>query len=164
MGKIYSVYDMSESLYIEDADNFKHIIRVLNTNLDGMRLAPFAIRKIRGVGRRFAVLLCKKAKIPLTLRAGEMSQEQIDMITEICSKPESFGFPNWFLNKRFDFKDGKYGQVTSTDLDSKLREDVERMKKIRLHRGLRHWFGLKVRGQHTKSTGRHGAPVGWSGK
>jgi small subunit ribosomal protein S18e len=30
------------------------------------------------------------------------------------------------------------------------------MKKIRLHRGLRHYWQIKVRGQHTKTTGRGG--------
>ena len=110
------------------------------------------------------MLLCKKANIPLTLRAGEMTNDMIDDITKVCNKPESYGIPTWFLNKRKDFKDGKYGQVTSTDLDSKLREDVERLKKVRVHRGLRHWWGLKVRGQHTKSTGRHGAPIGYENK
>jgi hypothetical protein len=45
-------------------------------------------------------------------------------------------------------------------LESKLRDDLERMKKIRLHRGLRHYWGLRVRGQHTKTTGRKGRTVG----
>jgi len=103
----------------------------LNTNLDGKRLAPFAIRKIRGVGRRFAILLCKKANIPVDLRAGEMSEEQIEKITEVCNKPESYGIPRWFLNKRFTYKDGKYLQVTSSELDVRLREDIDRMKKIK---------------------------------
>ena len=42
-------------------------------------------------------------------------------------------------------------------LDTKMREDLERLKKIRNHRGLRHYWGLRVRGQHTKTTGRRGA-------
>ena len=41
-----------------------------------------------------------------------------------------------------------------------LTEDE--MKKIKLHKGLRHYFGLKVRGQHTNSTGRRGKTVGVS--
>jgi small subunit ribosomal protein S18e len=41
-----------------------------------------------------------------------------------------------------------------------MREDLERMKKIKLHKGLRHYFGLRVRGQHTCSTGRRGKTVG----
>lgn len=41
-----------------------------------------------------------------------------------------------------------------------MREDLERLKKIRLHRGLRTYWGLRVRGQHTKTTGRRGKTVG----
>ena len=39
--------------------------------------------------------------------------------------------PDWFLNRRRDFKDGKTSQVVSSGVDSKLREDFERLKKIR---------------------------------
>ena len=51
-------------------------------------------------------------------------------------------------------------QVTSSQLDTKMRDDLERLKKIRNHRGLRHYWGLTVRGQHTKTTGRRGKTVG----
>merc|ERR1712130_113637 len=47
----------------------------------------------------------------------------------------------------------KTNQVMANVLDNKLREDLERLKKIRAHRGLRHYWGLRVRGQHTKTTG-----------
>jgi len=39
--------------------------------------------------------------------------------------------PKWFLNRQKDYRDGKYSQVTSTNIDSKLRDDLERLKKIR---------------------------------
>ena len=32
-------------------------------------------------------------------------------------------------------------QALSNNLDNKLREDLERLKKIRAHRGLRHYWG-----------------------
>ncbi|KAL0601753.1 hypothetical protein AAY473_027946 [Plecturocebus cupreus] len=41
-------------------------------------------------------------------------------------------------------------------LDNKLHEDLERPKKIRAHRGLSRFWGLRVTGQHTKTTGRPG--------
>ena len=59
---------------------------------------------------------------------------------------------------------GKTGQMMSNMLDNKLREDLERLKKIRAHRGLRHYWGVRVRGQHTKTTGRRGRTVGVSKK
>jgi small subunit ribosomal protein S18e len=55
-------------------------------------------------------------------------------------------------------------QVVSNNLDTKLRDNLERMKKIRLHRGLRHYWGIRVRGQHTKTTGRRGKVSPVAGK
>ena len=48
--------------------NFQHILRVLNTNINGRDKAPIAITKIKGVGRRFADLILKKAEIDPTKR------------------------------------------------------------------------------------------------
>jgi len=36
--------------------------------------------------------------------------------------------------------DGKNSQLLANALDNKLREDLERLKKIRAHRGVRHSF------------------------
>ena len=71
-----------------------------------------------------------------------------------------YNIPKWFLNRQRDIREGNYAQLISNALDTKLREDLERLKKIRAHRGLRHFWGLKVRGQHMKSTGRTGRTLG----
>ena len=62
------------------------------------------------------------------------------MIT-VMSNPRQYKIPDWFLNRQKDIKDGKYSQALSNVLDSKIREDLERLKKIRAHRGLRHYWG-----------------------
>jgi small subunit ribosomal protein S18e len=54
--------------------------------------------------------------------------------------------------------------VFANGLDFKIREDLDRLRKIRCHRGLRHYWGVRVRGQHTKTTGRRGKTVGVSKK
>lgn len=68
------------------------------------------------------------------------------------------------LNRQRDIVTGTNSHSISSAVDSKLREDLERLKKIRAHRGLRHYWGLRVRGQHTKTTGRRGRTVGVSKK
>merc|ERR1739842_143741 len=145
-------------------ENFQHILRVMNTNLEGKRNTMFAITAIKGVGRRFANIALKKADIDMSKRAGEMTEEEVEKIVTIISNPRQYKIPDWFLNRQKDIKDGKYPQVMSNSLETKLREDLERMKKIRAHRGLRHYWGLRVRGQHTKTTGRRGRTVGVSKK
>ena len=149
------------SLIINDAENnFKHIHRILNTNIDGKRTVPFALEKIKGVGRRFGFLICKILRIDPRVRSGVLSEKQCDAIANIIADPEGHGVPKWFLNRNKDYKEGKNLQVASNILETKLREDIERMFKIRCNRGCRHKWGLKVRGQHTKTTGRFGKTVG----
>jgi len=145
-------------------EKFQHILRVLNTNVDGRRKVMYALANIKGIGRRFSNLVCKKAEINLNKRGGELSEEEIETIKTIIANPHQFNIPEWFCNRQKDRKDGKNFQVVSNNVDVKLRDDLERMKKIRLHRGLRHYWNIRVRGQHTKSTGRRGKTVGVAGK
>uniref|UniRef100_H2YUG4 Small ribosomal subunit protein uS13 n=1 Tax=Ciona savignyi TaxID=51511 RepID=H2YUG4_CIOSA len=127
-------------------EKFQHILRILNTNIDGKRHIAFALTAIKGIDR-FSTLVCKK--VDLTKRADELSDDEID---------------HWFLNSQKDTRDGKFAQVLSNQLDNKLREDIERLKNIHAHRGLRRYWGLHVRGQHTKTIGRRGRTVGVSKK
>nr|SVE75527.1 EOG090X0JV9 [Daphnia dolichocephala] len=145
-------------------EKFQHILRILNTNIDGKIKIMFAVTSIKGVGRRYANVVLKKADIDLTKRAGELSEEEVEKLITIMANPRQYKIPDWFLNRQKDNKDGKFSQVTSNMLENKLREDLERLKKIRAHRGLRHYWGLRVRGQHTKTTGRRGRTVGVSKK
>lgn len=120
----------------------------------------YALTSIKGVGRRYSNIVCKKADIDLTKRAGELSNDELERIVTIIQNPTQYKIPNWFLNRQKDIKDGSYGQVLANGLDNKMREDLETLKKIRCHRGLRHYWGVRVRGQHTKTTGRRGKTVG----
>ncbi|KAL6968307.1 ribosomal 40S subunit protein S18A [Sarracenia purpurea var. burkii] len=154
----------SVNLSLVSNEDFQHILRVQNTNVDGKQKIMFALTSIKGIGRRFANIVCKKADVDMNKRAGELSNQELDNLMTIVANPRQFKIPDWFLNRKKDYKDGKYSQVTSNALDMKLRDDLERLKKIRNHRGLRHYWGLRVRGQHTKTTGRRGKTVGVSKK
>lgn len=87
-------------------------------------------------------------------RAGDLNSDELERLVTIIQNPTQFKIPLWFLNRQRDIVDGKNLQILSNGVDSKLRDDLERLKKIRAHRGLRHFWGLRVRGQHTKTTGQ----------
>jgi small subunit ribosomal protein S18e len=131
----------------------------------------YALTEIKGVGRRYANIVCKKADVDLNKRcvgtldryqtnsyvpprAGELNSDELERLVTIIQNPTQFKIPVWFLNRQRDIVDGKTSQILSNNVDSKLRDDLERLKKIRAHRGLRHFWGLRVRGQHTKTTGQ----------
>ncbi|KAL4828319.1 hypothetical protein H8958_011004 [Nasalis larvatus] len=145
-------------------EKFQHILQVLNTNIDGQWKTAFAITAIKGVGRRYAHVVLRKADTDLTKRAGELTEDEVEHVITIMQNPCQYKIPDWFLNRQKDVKDEIYSQVLVNGLDNKLREDLERLKKIRAHRGLCHLWGLRVPGQHTKTTGRHGRTMGVSKK
>ncbi|KAG8212752.1 hypothetical protein J437_LFUL019701 [Ladona fulva] len=122
-------------------EKFQHILRVQGTNIDGKRKVMFAMTAIKGVGRRYANIVLKKADINLDKRAGECTDEEVEKVITIILNPRQYKIPDWFLNRQKDIQDGKFSQLTSSNLDSKLRDDLERLKKIRAHRGLRHYWG-----------------------
>jgi small subunit ribosomal protein S18e len=64
-------------------------------------------------------------------RAGELSSEEMDRVMTVLQNPRQFKVPDWFLNRKKDYKDGRFSQVVSNQLDMKLRDDLERLKKIR---------------------------------
>jgi hypothetical protein len=47
--------------YVKERHEFNHIMRVLNTNLDGKRTVLYALTAIKGIGRRFSDVICKVA-------------------------------------------------------------------------------------------------------
>ncbi|CAH8519697.1 unnamed protein product [Schistosoma guineensis] len=145
-------------------EKFQHILRVMNTNIDGQLKIMYAITSIKGVGRRYANVVCKKADIDLNKRAGELTEDEVEKLVTVMSNPRQYKIPDWFLNRQKDVDDGKHSQLMSGALETKLREDLERLKRIRSHRGIRHYWGLRVRGQHTRTTGRRGRTVGVSRK
>ncbi|KAI2622625.1 ribosomal protein S13 [Xylaria nigripes] len=152
------------SLVSGEKSHFQFIIRLLNTNVDGKQKALYSLTSIKGIGARFADLILKKADIDKSKRAGELTPEELERVVQIVKDPAAYKIPAWFLNRQRDIVTGTNSHAISSAVDSKLREDLERLKKIRAHRGLRHYWGLRVRGQHTKTTGRRGRTVGVSKK
>lgn len=64
-------------------EKFQHILRVMGTNIDGNRKVMFAMTAIKGVGRRYANIVLKKADIDLDKRAGECSEEEVSYFSII---------------------------------------------------------------------------------
>merc|ERR1711924_441876 len=120
----------------------------MGTNVDGRQKVMFALTAIKGTGRRFSNIICKKCDIDMNKRAGELTTDEINNIVQVIANPLQFKIPAWMLNRQRDIKDGKTSQKYANFLDQMLREDIERMKKVKLHRGLRHYWGIRVRGQH----------------
>jgi small subunit ribosomal protein S13 len=146
----------------EKKEEFKHLVRIAGKDISGKKNVVSGLALIRGVGPRTGRIACIGAKVDWRRRIGNLSDKEIDVIEEEIKKLDKA--PSWLLNRQKDYDSGKNLQVIGSDLMLSLRDDINRLRKIRSYRGVRHETGLPVRGQRTRSTFRKNATVGVSRK
>ncbi len=134
--------------------DFKHIVRIVNTDLDGNTPIRHALTKIKGVGYMFANGICNVAMIEKTKKTGHLSDDEIKRLEDIVKNPAKHSIPVWMLNRRKDFETGVDRHIVASDLGFIQNNDIRRLKRIKSYRGMRHAFGLPVRGQRTRSNFR----------
>jgi small subunit ribosomal protein S13 len=142
--------------------NFREQVffRELRTRVDGNAKVEYGLTQIRGIGRRFAQAIVKTANVDPNIRIGALPEKDLSRLEEIILDPIKNGIPNWMVNRKKDLRTGKDTHVFGNMLEITTKRDIDRMKRMRSYKGIRHGLGLKVRGQRTKSTGRHGLTVG----
>ena len=131
---------------------FNHIVRILNTDLEGKKKTVDALRKLHGVSFMYANAICVISKVPKDVRAGELTEAQLQKLETTIKSP--IGMPIWLLNRRKDYETGADRHLLVTELDLTKDNDIKRLKKIKAYRGIRHIHGQPSRGQRTKSNFR----------
>lgn len=132
----------------------RHLVRIMNTDLLGSKCLITALQKIKGVGFAFANTICCITGLDKNMRAGKLTQKDVDNIEDVLKNPAKHKIPEWMLNRRKDYETGNDIHLFKSDLDFTLSNDIRRLQKIKSNRGLRHAWGLPVRGQKTKSNFR----------
>jgi small subunit ribosomal protein S13 len=142
------------------SEEYRHILRIIDADVEGTLKTSYALTKIKGLSLSLANAILKKAGVNPDKRAGFLTEAEIEKMEEIIKDPARYGLPSWLLNRRKDPDTGKDMHVISADLVLKTKMDIEQMKDMKSWRGYRHAYGLKVRGQRTKTTGRAGKALG----
>lgn len=142
------------------SDEFRHRLRIIDTDVDGTLKVSYALAKIKGVGPSLAEAMLRKTGIDPKKRAGFLAEAEVERLEEMVKDPAKSGLPAWLMNRRKDADSGKDTHLISSELVLKTKMDIEKMKEIKSWRGYRHAYGLKVRGQRTKTTGRAGKALG----
>lgn len=146
-------YDLSASEY-------KHILRIAGKDVEGSKKLLVAVSEIKGVGYNFAQVLTQSLNINPNIRVGFLTEKEIREIEDAIANPAKHGVPEWYLNRKKDTDTGTTHHVITSDLDFAISNDIDREKTVMSWRGYRHMFGLRVRGQCTRTTGRKGGAVG----
>ena len=145
--------------FVSTNPNFRYIVRVANSDIDGTRPTGLALTAVPGVGLRVAETACHLAHVDPGERIGELAEPTVEGI-EATLIAFASKVPAWMVNHRTEPMMGTTLHYVGVDLDTRRRDDVNQMRMIRSYRGVRHERGQKVRGQRTRSNGRTGMAAG----
>jgi small subunit ribosomal protein S13 len=107
--------------------------RIIGVEVPPNKRIDIALRSIYGIGPSNAVDILAKAKIDPSIRAKDLTEQQLSQIVHAI-------------------QDGKY--VIEGDLRREIGMDLKRLQAIKCYRGIRHMRGLPVRGQRTQTNAR----------
>ena len=141
----------------------KGIVRLFGTDLNGHKKVVDALRSIKGVSFTFAKAVLKRSGVE-NVEIGTLPDSDVKKLEDVIRNPGNYGIPDYLLNRRKDPVTGENYHLVASDLHMKVREDINRLKKLGNYRGIRHRRGLPVRGQRTRSSFRKGKSVGVSKK
>ncbi len=106
--------------------------RIAGTDIPENKPILYSLQYVYGVGPKFAAEIVEKANINPTVRAKNLTDDEISVISTII--------------------DNDY--VVEGALRRNVSQNIQRLRDIRCYRGDRHYRGLPCRGQRTKTNAR----------
>jgi small subunit ribosomal protein S13 len=142
------------------SSEYKHILRIAGKDIDGSKKSIVALSTIRGLGYNYSQVVLQSLNISPSIRVGYLTENEIQEIEDAVRNPSKIKMPSWYLNRRADMDTGSDTHLITSDLEFTITNDINREKSVMSWRGYRHMFGLRVRGQHTRTSGRRMGAVG----
>ena len=146
----------------EDAelgDDFAYILRMADSDIDGLKPIAIGLTSIKGVGMRTSQQICRLAGINGKSLGGHLSEEDQDSLRSAIDDYAST-VPWWLVNRQRDLGTNEDAHIVAMEVKMTRDDDISRMAGIKAYRGMRHRSGHKVRGQRLRSNGRKGASLG----
>lgn len=106
--------------------------RIAGVDLPGNKRIDIALTSIYGIGHKAAAVIVEKAGLPLTMKASDLNQAQVNQLKTVIDA---------------DF-------TVEGDLRRDVALSIKRLIDLGCYRGLRHRKGLPVRGQRSKTNAR----------
>ena len=146
----------------EDAelgDDFSYILRMADSDIDGLRPISIGLTSIKGIGMRTSQQICRLADIDSKALGGHLSDDEQDRLRTSIDEYATT-VPWWLVNRQRDLETNEDAHIVATEVKMTRDDDVDRIAGVKAYRGMRHRSGHKVRGQRLRSNGRKGSSLG----
>lgn len=106
--------------------------RIIGVDIPENKKILYSLQSLYGVGLNTAETVLREAQVDADKRARELTNDELNRIQRILDRYEIEG-----------------------DLRRHVSDNIDRLKRIRSYRGLRHIAKLPTRGQRTKTNSRN---------
>ena len=144
---------------VELGDDFAYILRMADSDVDGLKPIAIGLTSIKGVGMRTSQQICRLAGINGKTLGGHLSEEEQDSLRSAIDDYATT-VPWWLVNRQRDLGTNEDAHIVAMEVKMTRDDDISRMAGIKAYRGMRHRSGHKVRGQRLRSNGRKGSSLG----
>lgn len=107
--------------------------RLLGVDIPNNKRVEYSLRYIYGVGPTRAIEIVKALGLDPAMRADKLTEEQLGKIVNYIAEQ---------------------GWNCEGELRREIGQNLKRLQAIKCYRGLRHFRGLPVRGQRTRTNAR----------
>ena len=124
---------------MEEKKDFKHLVRIANTDVDGNKPLYKGLTKIKGISFMFANAVVTAANIEKKQKIGYLTDIEVKKIDDIIKNPLKANIPFWMFNRKKDFETGKDIHITGANLDFIKDNDIKqmgRLQELRRRKGL----------------------------
>ena len=140
-------------------DDFSYIIRIADTDIDGLRKISVGLCSVRGIGKRTAGMICRLSDIDGSKLGGHLTDEEQERLRQAIGDYAT-EMPWWLMNRQRDLESNEDAHIVAMEVSMTRDDDIARLAGIKTYRGIRHRSGHKVRGQRLRSNGRKGTALG----
>ncbi len=133
------------------SQEFRQILRVANTDLDGNKSILIGLKKIKGIGFSFANAICNILDLDKHRKVGTLTDKEIQAIEDVLKNPTKYNVASWMLNLRNSPEDGTDRHLLNENIKIYFNDRLKVLRMIKSYKGLRLAKGLPVRGQRTKA-------------
>jgi len=151
----------AQKVFVPEGREVKDVVRIAGKELNGHKPIYVELVKLQGVNWRFSHAACIALGINKWQALGSLTDEELEKLEDCLKNPEKYGIPSWMFNRQKDPVEGKNRHLVGPDWDIQVQFDIKKEIELESWKGIRHKYGLPVRGQCTKAHHRRrSGPVG----
>ena len=117
----------------EDAelgDDFSYILRIADSDIDGLRPIAIGITSVKGIGMRTSQQICRLAGVDGNTLGGHLSDDEQDRLRNSIDDYATT-VPWWLVNRQRDVGTNEDAHIVATEVKMTRDDDVARIAGVR---------------------------------